>query len=152
MSIQLPPASNFQPWYTQRRPLSSLRPKNSEAPRCGQLLATSPTLPLLSLKPINCSPRSSTRTGSESGCGNSDESIAGTQYSRIRLPIGVPGPTRVISTLSSFLSMQPTPLDDYVYQSTTTGKCARCAARHRLALGRHAQGPGTTPQVSHRRG
>ena len=36
--------SNFQPWYTQRRPPSSLRPKNSDAPRCGQLFASRPDL------------------------------------------------------------------------------------------------------------
>ena len=36
ISMHLPAVSNFQPWYTQRRPLSSLRPKKSEAPRCGQ--------------------------------------------------------------------------------------------------------------------
>ena len=35
MSTQRPSASNFQPWYTQRRPHSSLRPKNRSAPRCG---------------------------------------------------------------------------------------------------------------------
>jgi hypothetical protein len=33
MSTQAPVVSNFQPWYTQRRPSSSLRPKNIEAPR-----------------------------------------------------------------------------------------------------------------------
>ena len=46
MSMQRPSTSNFQPWYTQRRPLSSLRPKKSDAPRCGQLLWISPTLPV----------------------------------------------------------------------------------------------------------
>src|SRR5262252_9595841 len=43
MSTQVPWASNFQPWYTQRRPASSLRPKNSEAPRWGQLFCSNPT-------------------------------------------------------------------------------------------------------------
>ena len=33
------------------------------------------------------------------------ESIDGTQYSRMKLPIGVPGPTLVISSFSSCLSM-----------------------------------------------
>jgi hypothetical protein len=32
MSTQRPSTSNFHPWYTQRRPHSSLRPKKSEAP------------------------------------------------------------------------------------------------------------------------
>ena len=35
-STHLPSASNFQPWYTQRSPHSSLRPKNIGARRCGQ--------------------------------------------------------------------------------------------------------------------
>jgi len=33
MSTQAPVVSNFHPWYTQRSPASSLRPKNIEAPR-----------------------------------------------------------------------------------------------------------------------
>jgi hypothetical protein len=86
-------------------PASSLRPKNNEAPRWGQLFWIRPTLPFESRKPISCSPSSSTRTGSESGSASSEESMAGTQYSRIRLPMGVPGPTRVISSLSSCFSM-----------------------------------------------
>src|SRR5690242_21404803 len=45
MSTQLPPTSNFQPWYTHRKPHSSLRPKKSDAPRCGQLFAMKPGRP-----------------------------------------------------------------------------------------------------------
>src|SRR5262245_2207959 len=65
-----------------------------------------PTLPLVSRKAMSFSPSSITRTGSESGDGTSDESMAGTQYWRIRSPIGEPGPTRVTSSLSSLLSMR----------------------------------------------
>ena len=36
MSTQSPFTSNFHPWYTQRSPHSSLRPKNRLARRCGQ--------------------------------------------------------------------------------------------------------------------
>ena len=36
ISRQVPFTSNFHPWYEQRRPSSSLRPKNIGAPRCGQ--------------------------------------------------------------------------------------------------------------------
>ena len=36
MSTQSPFTSNFQPWYTQRMPHSSLRPKKRLALRCGQ--------------------------------------------------------------------------------------------------------------------
>jgi len=43
MSTHRPDTSNFQPWYTQRIPQSSLRPKKSAAPRWGQLAASSPT-------------------------------------------------------------------------------------------------------------
>src|SRR3979409_821996 len=122
MSLQLPSTSNFQPWYTQRRPASSLRPKNKLAPRCGQLLASRPTLPLLSLKAINCSFSSRTRTGSESGRGNSEASMAGSQYWRIRLPIGVPGPTRVTSSLSSLLSMASPVVETIVRRKGRFGK------------------------------
>src|SRR5437762_6437850 len=54
---------------------------------------------------MSFSPRSKTRTGSQSAEGSSDDSIAGTQYSRIKLPIGVPGPIRVMSSLSSCFIM-----------------------------------------------
>ena len=51
------------------------------------------------------SPSSRMRLGRLSGPGNSLEGSAGTQYSRIRLPIGVPGPTRVTRSLLSGESM-----------------------------------------------
>src|SRR5260370_14936039 len=62
-------------------------------------------LPLLSRNAMSCSPSMSTRTGSPSAAGNSSPSMAGSQYSRNRLPMGVPGPTRVINSFSSWLSM-----------------------------------------------
>src|SRR3979409_140993 len=122
MSLQLPSTSNFQPWYTQRRPASSLRPKNSDAPRCGQLLARRPTLPMESRKAMSCSPRRRTRTGSESAAGNSEESMAGSQYWRIRLPIGVPGPTLVTRSLSSLLSMASPVVETIVRRKGRFGK------------------------------
>src|SRR4051794_32464356 len=105
MSRHVPSTSNFQPWYTQRRPPSSLRPKNREAPRCGHACSSKPTLPDASRNAMSRSPRSTTRKGSASGPGNSVESAAGTQYSRRKAPIGVPGPTRVSNSFSSLLSM-----------------------------------------------
>ena len=51
------------------------------------------------------SPSSRTRSGGQSGAGSSSDRIAGIQYWRMRLPIGVPGPTRHRSSLSSLLSM-----------------------------------------------
>ena len=61
--------------------------------------------PSVSRKAMSCSPSRSTRTGSLSGAGSSDDSTAGIQYSRMSAPIGVPGPTRVMSSFSSRLSM-----------------------------------------------
>src|SRR5215216_4786065 len=95
MSTQVPSVSNFQPWYTQRKPFSSLRPKNSDAPRCGQLWLTSPTRPLVSRNETRSSPSKRTRTGSESVVGSSDERANGCQNRLNRSPIGVPRPTRV---------------------------------------------------------
>src|SRR5262245_4323231 len=46
------------------------------------------------------------RTGGQSGLGSSLDIMAGSQYWRMRLPIGVPGPTFVISSLSSLVSME----------------------------------------------
>ena len=43
--------------------------------------------------------------GSLSDFGSSDESRAGIQYCRMRLPISVPGPTLETSSLSSLASM-----------------------------------------------
>ena len=50
ISKQVPSASNFQPWKIQRKPHSSLRPRNSEAPQWAQNSSSSPTCPLLSGK------------------------------------------------------------------------------------------------------
>src|SRR2546425_168715 len=55
---------------------------------------------------MSFSPRSRTRSGEPPGSGSSLESAAGIQYSRISAPIGVPGPTRQRSSLSSRLSMR----------------------------------------------
>jgi hypothetical protein len=45
------------------------------------------------------------RRGGQSGEGNSALWTAGIQYWRMRLPIGVPGPQRVIISLSAALSI-----------------------------------------------
>src|SRR6516162_10913446 len=89
----------------QRRPDSSLRPNHSEARRCGQNSSTRPMRPWLSRKPTRRSPSSRTRTGGHSGSGNSRARNAGIQYLRKTLPIGVPGPVLVTSSLSSRVSM-----------------------------------------------
>jgi hypothetical protein len=52
--------------------------------------------PSVSRKAISCSPSSISRIGSPSAL-SSDDRQAGIQYSRIRLPMGVPGPTREAS-------------------------------------------------------
>src|SRR5262245_46231608 len=105
MSTHAPSQSNFQPWYTQRRPSPSLRPKKSEAPRCGQWFWMSPTRPEVARKATRFSPSSRTRTGAPSASGSSAETSAGIQYSRSSAPIGLPGPTRQSSSLSSPESM-----------------------------------------------
>src|SRR5207249_6617798 len=84
MSIHWPDTSNFQPWYTQRIPHSSLRPKNSDAPRCGQLAASSPTRPRVSRKATRSSPSRRTFFGGQSGSGSSVEGRNGIQYWRSR--------------------------------------------------------------------
>src|SRR3954451_17872411 len=50
------------------------------------------------------SPRRRSLTGGQSGRGSSSANIAGSQNRRKTSPIGVPGPTRVISSLSCLLS------------------------------------------------
>src|SRR4051812_7325499 len=109
MSTQLPSTSNFQPWYTQRRPSSSLRPKNIEAPRWGQEFWITPTAPDVDLKAIRFSPSSRMRSGGQSGLGSSSEVMLGIQNRRQRSPMGVPGPTWHIVSLSSLLSMSMPP-------------------------------------------
>src|SRR6184192_2368123 len=105
MSTQCPSQLYFQPWYTQRRPSSSLRPKKSDAPRCGQWFWISPILPDVTRKAMRFSPRSRTRTGAPSRSGSSLVMSAGIQYWRNRAPVGVPGPTLQSSSLSSLESM-----------------------------------------------
>ncbi len=76
-----------------------------EAPRWGQAFCTRPTSPEVVRKAMSSSPRSLTRRGGPSGAGSSCELTAGIQYWRIRSPMGVPGPTLHISSLSWSLSM-----------------------------------------------
>src|SRR5215472_16222303 len=104
MSTQWPSASKAQPWYRQRIAASSLRPKYSDAPRCGQFSWTSPTRPVVSRNATRSSPSSRTRAGALPGSGISAVRQAGVQYRRSSSPIGVPGPTRHKVSLSSLLS------------------------------------------------
>src|SRR5437764_3631495 len=53
------------------------------------------------------SPSKRTRIGLESRSGSSFESSTGCQYWRSISPVGVPGPTRHSSSLSSLVSMTP---------------------------------------------
>ena len=61
---------------------------------------------LVVLKPIRFSPSSRTRRGGPSGSASSSERMAGSQYCRMRLPIGVPGPIRHRYSLSALLSIR----------------------------------------------
>src|SRR5687768_10005660 len=69
----------------------------------------SPTAPEVARNAIRFSPRRRTRTGGPSGAGSSLETRAGIQYWRSSAPIGVAGPTRQSSSLSSLESMAPPP-------------------------------------------
>src|ERR1051326_3088363 len=80
-------------------PPSSLRPKNREAQRCGHRWSRMPMRPEVSRNAIRRSPSSIRRTGSPSVM-SSDDRHAGSQYWRIMLPIGVPGPTLVSNSFS----------------------------------------------------
>src|SRR3954468_5422322 len=93
----------------QRTPPSSLRPSTSEALRCGHMWSMTPTRPLESRKATSFSPSSSRRMGVPSAC-NSLERAAGIQYCRMKLPITVPGPTRVRSSLSFGVIVTPSGL------------------------------------------
>src|SRR4051794_39296422 len=94
----------------QRMPFSSLRPRNSEAQRCGHLWSMIPTRPELSRNAISLSPSSIRRIGSPSAF-SSDDIAAGTQYCRINSPMIVPGPTRTRSSLSFlFIAFPPASL------------------------------------------
>src|SRR4029453_10217754 len=112
MSTQCPSQLNFQPWYTQRRPSSSFRPKKRDAPRCGQWFWISPILPDVTRKAMRFSPRSRTRTGAPSRSGSWLVMSAGIQYWRRRSPVGVPRPTRQSSSLSSLESITLPPVLD----------------------------------------
>src|SRR5579863_2126309 len=70
-----------------------------------------PTWPALSRNAISCSPSSIRRSGAPSAFSSSDLQ-AGSQYSRIIAPIGVPGPTRVKSSLSPTVGIAASLLDD----------------------------------------
>src|SRR3984893_16528780 len=83
----------------QRSPFPSLRPRNSDAQRCGQRWSITPTRPSPSRNAISFSPSSIRRSGAPPRTTSEDIS-AGIQYSRINWPMTVPGPTRVNSTLS----------------------------------------------------
>jgi hypothetical protein len=78
---------------------SSLRPRNSDAQRCGQRWSITPTRPGLSRKATSFSPSSIRRTGSPSAS-TSDDSHRRQPVLAHQLPITVPGPTRVRSALS----------------------------------------------------
>src|SRR5689334_20252881 len=79
ISTMLPSTSNFQPWYRQRSPHSSLRPKTSEAPRCGQCSGSTPSLPLESRNTTRSSPTSRDLTGAPSASATSSERQTGSQ-------------------------------------------------------------------------
>src|SRR5580704_4563979 len=80
-------------------PFSSLRPRNSDAQRCGQRWSITPTRPELSRNAISRSPSSIIRVGAPSRS-SSDDMAAGIQYCRIISPTTVPDPTRTRSSLS----------------------------------------------------
>ena len=68
-----------------------------------------PTRPEVSRNAISFSPSSLSRTGAPSAS-SSDDRAAGIQYWRISSPIGVPGPTRVRSSLSRDAIVATSPL------------------------------------------
>src|SRR5579884_957913 len=65
----------------------------------------SPSRPSVSRKATRSSPSSRTLTGGQSGSGSSSAMSTGSQKRRSSSPIGVPGPTRVSSSLSDSLSI-----------------------------------------------
>jgi hypothetical protein len=79
---------------------ASLRPKNSDAPRCGQYLPRRPTCPLISRNAIRFSERIRSRTGGPSGFGTSRDNKTGSQKRRNSSPIAAPGPVRQSSSFS----------------------------------------------------
>ena len=95
----------------RRRTSSRDRRSAGRIPRCGRRTArrggagrtrrAGRSGPRVSRNATRSSPSSRTRTGGQSGSAAPSASSAGIQYRRIVSPIGVPGPTRVISSLSS---------------------------------------------------
>ena len=63
-------------------------------------------MPEVLRKAMRFSPNNRTRSGEPSGTSNSEDMKAGIQCSRMRLPMGVPGPTLVSSSFSSAVSME----------------------------------------------
>src|SRR2546426_5674696 len=124
MSPQCPSQLYFEPWYTQRNPSSSLRPKKRDAPRCGQWFWIIPILPEVTRNAIRFSPSSRTRTGAPSRSGSSLDIRAGIQYWRNRFPVGVSRPTRQSSSLSSLDSIVVSfALRDYATVGVRTLPC-----------------------------
>src|SRR5258708_2411812 len=124
----------------QRMPPSSLRPRNSEAQRCGQRWSMTPTRPALSRNAISFSPSSISRTGAPSRT-SSEDCAAGIQYCRINSPMTVPGPTCVSSLPSVAVVILPSrygraPLDGR-YLITDRG----CLVPPSLGSGRPLIGP-----------
>ena len=65
-----------------------------------------PTLPSVSLKAMSFSPKTCSLTGVLSALGTSSANITGSQKRRNSSPMGVPGPTCVINSLSSRVSIR----------------------------------------------
>src|SRR5688572_10487755 len=85
-------------------PPSSLRPKWSEAPRCGQYSAITPARPDRVRCTISRSPSNCTRL-TRPPAATSEDRTTGIQYRRSRSPIGVPGPVSVSRSLSRALNI-----------------------------------------------
>jgi len=92
------------------RPDSSLRPSQSETRRWGQNSSSSPIRPSLSRKATSSSPSSCTRTGAQSGSGNSEENERRNPVAAHHSPIGVPGSVLVTNSFSSRVNMLRPPL------------------------------------------
>src|SRR6266542_6842019 len=105
MSTHFPSTSYFQPWYVQRRPFSSLRPKKRSAQRWAQARSMRPTRQLVSRNARSLSPNNVTRRGEPSGSWRSDSSKNGNQNLRTSSPMGVPRPTCVSRSFSSRVSI-----------------------------------------------
>src|SRR6185437_7691312 len=100
--------SNFQPWKMHLSPFSSLRAKASEEQRWGHWRASTPTRPSVARKATRSSPRSRNCFGAPSAM-RLAERKAGVQTSRSISPMGVPAPTRVNRSFSSFDSISLLP-------------------------------------------